>query len=69
MAIEIIKKGKKLNPKYRGTCNHCECVFSFQNEDILTRESWRNEQYAEVRCPYCGKVCSIGMDGVKVIEQ
>lgn len=69
MAIEIIKEGKELSPKYQGTCNHCECVFSFQEEDIMLKESWRNEHYVKLRCPSCGRVCSISMDGVKIIKQ
>ena len=68
MAIEIMKEGRNLAPKYRGTCNHCECVFSFQNEDILKKESWRNEQYVEVRCPHCKTICTISFDGIKIIE-
>lgn len=69
MAIEIIKKRKELSPKYQGTCDHCECVFSFQEEDIMLKESWRNEHYVKLRCPSCGRVCSISMDGVKIIKQ
>ena len=65
MAIKIIKKGKELNPNYQGTCEHCECVFSFQEEDIMLKESWRNELYAKIYCPHCGKLCAIGMDGIK----
>ena len=68
MAIEIIKEGRDLNPKYRGTCNRCECVFLFQDEDILKKESWRNEQYVEVRCPHCKRICTICSDGLKIIE-
>ena len=69
MAIEIIKKGRIPNSKYQGTCGHCECVFSFQDEDIILQESWRNELYAKVRCPSCRKIANISMDGVKIIEE
>ena len=69
MAIEIIKEGKISNPKYQGTCNYCECVFTFQGEDIMLQESWRNETYVKLRCPYCKKICSISIEGSKIIEE
>ena len=69
MAIEIIKKGRDLNPKYQGTCIHCECVFSFQSEDVVSQKSWRNEWYAKIRCPHCSRIVDICMDDVKIIEE
>ena len=69
MAIEIIKEGKIRNPKYQGTCNHCKCVFSFQEEDVMLQESWRNETYVKIRCPYCKQICTINIDRAKIIEE
>ena len=69
MATEIIKKGRNPYTKYQGICSHCECVFSFQEDDIIKRESWRNEQYAKVLCPYCKREAAISMDEVKILEE
>lgn len=68
MATEIIKKGRSPYTKYQGTCDHCECVFTFQEDDIFKRELWKNERYAIILCPNCKRYATVSMEGVKIIE-
>lgn len=53
MAIEIIKKGRDLTPKYKAECPDCGCIFSYQEEDVLYRNFYNNVEYVNIRCPHC----------------
>jgi len=47
--IKIIKHGHE---QYRMTCKYCECLFSFEDEDIHNNGSQRDwEEW--VVCPEC----------------
>jgi len=49
--IKIIKHGHE---QYRMTCKYCECLFSFEDEDIKSNGSQRD--YEEwINCPECGR--------------
>ena len=48
--IKIIKHGliRKV------TCGECECVFTFEHEDIIHCDQRQERDY--VKCPDCGKI-------------
>lgn len=48
--IRIIKQGKKRVVQ----CSHCDCVFEYEKEDILTIQVGMNEYTNFVPCPCCG---------------
>ena len=49
---KIIKQGC-IPPQYIAECDHCNTVFTFNNDDIeYINVMYTKEQY--VSCPYCG---------------
>ena len=49
--IKVIKHGHE---QYRATCKYCECVFSFEDEDIRNNGSQRDwEEW--ITCPECNR--------------
>lgn len=47
--IKIIKHG---HAQYKATCKYCECIFSFEDEDIQNSGcQW--DWYEWVTCPEC----------------
>lgn len=49
--IKIIKHGHE---QYRMTCKYCECLFSFEDEDI--KDNGNQRDYEEwINCPECGR--------------
>lgn len=82
MAIEIIMRGRTLIPKYKAECRVCGCIFSYQEEDVL---SWRtrDDRYyeeirdrklfedinrAQVKCPHCNNMFYMDFDKTKTID-
>lgn len=55
--IKIIKPGKIMV----ATCPKCDCVFSYENEDIERGD--QRDPYKEVVCPCCAK--RIDLDAYK----
>ena len=69
MAIKIISKGKDLdNPIFAQRCPNCDCVFTYQNEDVYRKPTGRyyrnfedyfmdgcdrQEIMVSVKCPWC----------------
>lgn len=47
--IKIIKNGYE---QYRMTCQFCECVFSFEDSDIISSGNQR-DWYEWICCPGC----------------
>lgn len=68
MAKEIIKHGPQAK-KYITTCHHCQCVFSFQWEDVCKRESFRNETYMSVTCPNCDSMCTQCLEDAETVKE
>lgn len=49
--IKVIKHG---HAQYKITCHYCECIFSFEDEDI--RNNGCQRDWVEwITCPECGK--------------
>ena len=49
--IKVIKHGHE---QYRATCKYCECIFSFEDEDIQNSGcQW--DWYEWITCPECHK--------------
>lgn len=59
----IIKPGDKrlvTKPIYKATCDHCGCVFEFEDEDIAQRtRNFGISNTIWVDCPFCGKELKI----------
>lgn len=49
--IKVIKHGKIRKCE----CHKCECVFTFEKDDIKNSNLGRNEYYDYVKCPDCGE--------------
>lgn len=55
--IEIIKKGTRKNQE----CNFCGCIFSYEEEDIITKTKgfYKAEPFSFIKsilyCPQCKK--------------
>lgn len=47
--ITVLKHGK---PRYQMTCDTCECVFTFEEEDIQNKE-FSPEFFPWIKCPEC----------------
>lgn len=69
MAIEIIKKGRDLTPKYKAECPNCGCIFSYQEEDVLYMDFNKNVYYARIRCPHCENSFHTGLIEIKEDEK
>ena len=64
--INILTHGNcyKRPRKYRATCPYCNCVFTFQTEDIIKILSF-NEQH--IKCPECDWILHIDGPYIKEI--
>lgn len=51
--ITILRHGDKK----RTTCHNCACIFTYQKEDVITKDRGRNEIDHYVICPDCGEEC------------
>lgn len=49
--IKIIKHG---HAPYRGVCKSCECIFTFDDDDIKNNGG-QKDYYEYIPCPDCGK--------------
>lgn len=50
--LEIPKESpQKPNNSYKVSCNHCNCLFLYQDEDVLSY----GDGHSYVQCPYCHK--------------
>lgn len=61
--IKILKEG---HMKYTMTCEHCDCKFEFEAEDVTRRTAWDDHgghypvcDFYEIKCPYCDKVLTV----------
>lgn len=53
--IKIIKYGKKR----RVTCENCEALLEFEQEDLRFAHTGINELEGYIRCPSCGEAVTI----------
>ena len=57
--IEIIRHGDKK----RIVCPACSCIFTYEKEDVVTKDFGKNEICSFVTCPDCGEECHASMLG------
>jgi hypothetical protein len=50
--MEIIRPGNplKINPKYTGVCNNCDCEVLCENKEVTSYTDSRNDSYYFVQC-------------------
>lgn len=54
--IKIIKHGI-YNNKIKCCC--CDCIFTFEKEDVVTNRTNTQEWVGVVKCPECGEINNI----------
>ena len=51
--ITVIRHGDKK----RTTCHNCACIFTYEKEDVITKNLGMNETKSYVMCPDCAEEC------------
>ena len=60
MAIEVIREGNQVPPRYFLKCVLCHSVLRFTKQDVGTYQTWDNKDvaiyhcYRFLKCPLCG---------------
>jgi len=53
--ITVIQHGNRK----RIVCPTCDCIFTYQREDIAHKQTGINDFKDFVRCPDCGEECGV----------
>lgn len=63
--IKIIEHGNKR----RIICNECNCIFTYEKEDVVCKNSGPNELESYVICPDCGNHLLLQACGVFIVKK
>lgn len=54
----IVNENGTYGNKRRIICNECNCIFTYEKEDVVCKNSGPNELEFYVICPDCGNHCT-----------